>query len=185
MPIRRPIEVRSGADPNSQKWRIPLAEDAFDSFLAHGGDAARRVFGDGSLFSPLLFGKFFDPGDAFPLWEIESEALFSKNSVDWFGTDSEYVLKAELPVGARKCDVEVCGQKEKVIEISGVWRGKEVDAREWKNGRWWEHGFVRRLELPVDANWKKIEACINDDILLEIKIPRNKTCEGNLLQSKE
>lgn len=102
MPPRRAIDVRSG-DPNPHKWRVPLTEDAFDSFVAQGGDAARKVFGEGSLFSPLLFGKFFDPGDAFPLWELESEPLLSglrstsKTSVDWFETDSEYVLKAELP----------------------------------------------------------------------------------------
>ncbi|KAG6516977.1 22.3 kDa class VI heat shock protein-like [Zingiber officinale] len=183
MPSRRAIEVRAG-DGNSQKWRVSLSEDAFDSFVAHGGDAARKVFGEGSLFSPLLFGKFFDPGDAFPLWEFEADALLaglrnaSKTGVDWSETDSEYVLKAELPVGVRRCDAEVCGLSTKVIEISGMWKGKESEARDWKMGRWWENGFVRRLELPADANWKKVEAYIVDDILLEIKIPKNSP-DGN------
>ncbi|XP_042434150.1 22.3 kDa class VI heat shock protein-like [Zingiber officinale] len=185
MPSRRAIEVRTG-DGSSQKWRVSLAEGVFDSFVAHGGAAARRVFGEGSLFSPLLFGKFFDPGDAFPLWEFEADALLaglrnaSKTGVDWFETDSEYALKAELPVGVRKCDAEVCGQSTKVIEISGLWRGKESEARDWKLGRWWEHGFVRQLELPANANWKKTEAHIVDDTLLEIKIPKHNTADGNL-----
>ncbi|CAL9037326.1 unnamed protein product [Musa banksii] len=191
MPPRRAIDVRSG-DPNPHKWRVPLTEDAFDSFIAHGGDAARKVFGEGSLFSPLLFGKFFDPGDAFPLWELESEPLLSglrstsKTSVDWFETDSEYVLKADLPA-ARKCEIEVCGPKEKVMDISGLWRGRETDARDWKIGRWWEHGFVRRLELPQDANWKKMEAYITDDILLEIKIPKqtSESSKVHAVQAKE
>lgn len=102
MSHRRVLEVRPG-DQDPQKWRMSLSEDAFDSFIARGGDAARKVFGEGSLFSPLLFGKFFDPADAFPLWDFDSEILLSglrsasKTSVDWDEKDSEYVLRAELP----------------------------------------------------------------------------------------
>ncbi|CAL9168143.1 unnamed protein product [Musa hybrid cultivar] len=178
MPARRVIEI-GPADQNSHKWRVPFTEDAFHSFIVHGGVAARNVFGEGSLFSPLLFGKFFDPADAFPLWEFESDALLSglrnasKSTVDWSATNADYLLKAELPVGARKCDVDVCNLKEMVVEISGRWRGRETDTKDWKNGRWWEYGFARRLELPEDANWTKMEAYITDDISLEIRIPKN------------
>ncbi|KAG6475552.1 hypothetical protein ZIOFF_064780 [Zingiber officinale] len=205
MPSRRAIEVRTG-DGSSQKWRVSLEEDAFDSFVAHGGAAARRVFGEGSLFSPLLFGKFFDPGDAFPLWEFEADALLaglrnaskrprpaSIGSRPTPSTPSKRnCQKAKLlglvlglldtlcAVGVRKCDAEVCGQSTKVIEISGLWRGKESEARDWKLGCWWEHGFVRRLEPPTTANWKKTEAHIVDDTLLEIKIPKHNTADGNL-----
>ncbi|URE45739.1 22.3 kDa class VI heat shock [Musa troglodytarum] len=176
----RVIEVRSGDQSlHSQKWRVALTEDAFDRFVACGGGAAAKVFGEGSLFSLLLFGKFFDPADAFPLWEFEAETLLSgpgnasKTAVDWSETDSV----CSESRATRKCDVEICGVKEKVVELSGLWGGREADAREWKAGRWWEHGFVRRLELPPDANWKKTEAYINDDIFLEIKIP--KTASGS------
>ncbi|KAG1347278.1 22.3 kDa class VI heat shock protein [Cocos nucifera] len=185
MSPRRVLEVRPG-DQDSQKWRVSLSEDAFDSFIARGGDAARKVFGEGSLFSPLLFGKFFDPADAFPLWEFDSETLLaglrsaSKTSVDWDETDSEYFLRAELP-GARNCDVEIRGEKGKVIEISGKWRGRESDSRDWKTDRWWEHGYVRRLELPENANWRKMEAYIDNDIFIGIKIPKN-ISEGNIHQ---
>ncbi|CAL9042746.1 unnamed protein product [Musa banksii] len=178
MPARRVIEI-GPADQNSHKWRVPFTEDAFHSFIVHGGVAARNVFGEGSLFSPLLFGKFFDPADAFPLWEFESDALLSglrnasKSTVDWSATNADYLLKAELPVGARKCDIDVCNLKEMVVEISGRWRGRETDTKDWKNGRWWEYGFARRLELPEDANWTKMEAYITDDISLEIRIPKN------------
>lgn len=102
MPARRVIEI-GPADQNSHKWRVPFTEDAFHSFIVHGGVAARNVFGEGSLFSPLLFGKFFDPADAFPLWEFESDALLSglrhasKSTVDWSATNADYLLKAELP----------------------------------------------------------------------------------------
>jgi len=102
MPPRRALEVRSD-DHNPQKWRVSLTEEAFNKFITHGDDTVRKVFGEGSLFSPLLFGKFFDPADAFPLWEFESEALLSglrsasKTSVDWGDADGGYVLRAELP----------------------------------------------------------------------------------------
>jgi len=102
MSPRKALEVLSD-DHNSQKWRVSLTEEAFNMFITHGDDTARKVFGEGSLFSPLLFGKFFDPADAFPLWEFESEALLlglrsaSKTSVDWMETDGGYILRAELP----------------------------------------------------------------------------------------
>ncbi|RWW07463.1 hypothetical protein GW17_00029158 [Ensete ventricosum] len=145
MPARRVVQIGPD-DQNSQKWRVPFTEDAFRSFIVHSGVAGRKVFGEGSLFSPLLFGKFFDPADAFPLWEFESDA---------------------------KCDVDVCNLKEMVVEISGRWRGRETDTKDWKNGRWWENGFARRLELPEDANWTKMEAYITDDIFLEMRIPKS------------
>ncbi|XP_072952441.1 22.3 kDa class VI heat shock protein [Typha angustifolia] len=177
MPPRRALEVRLG-DLNSQKWRVSLTEAAFDLLMAHGGDAARKVLGEGSLFSPMLFGKFFDPADAFPLWEFESDVLLSglrsgsKTSVEWFETNSDYVLRAQLP-GTRKCDIEVSGDRCKVIDISGQWRGQESDARDWRTGRWWEQGYVRRLELPENTNWKRVEAYVDDDSFLEIKIAKN------------
>nr|CAD1819284.1 unnamed protein product [Ananas comosus var. bracteatus] len=129
MPRRTAIDVRQPSDQtsNRQKWRVSLTEDAFESFMARCGDAGREVFGEGSLFSPMLFGKFFDPSDAFPLWEFDSDDLLSalrcssKTSVDWAESSSEFILRAHVP-GARKCEVEICGEKPKVVmEISGQW----------------------------------------------------------------
>ncbi|CAD5184954.1 unnamed protein product [Musa acuminata subsp. malaccensis] len=95
MPQPRVIEVRSGdQSSHSQKWRVAFTEDAFDCFIACSGDAVGKVFGEGSLFNPLLFEKFFDPADAFLLWEFEAETLLSgpgntsKTAVDWSETDS-------------------------------------------------------------------------------------------------
>lgn len=176
MSPKKAVEVRI-EDHNSQKWQVPLTEEAFEKFISQGGDNVKKVFGEGSLFSPLLFGKFFDPGDAFPLWEFESEALLSKlrsaskSSVDWMETDVEYILKAELP-GGRKIDIEICVEKGKVVDISGQWKVPESDSKDWKTKCWWEHGFVRRLELPNDANWRKMEVYVENDTLLEIKIPK-------------
>jgi hypothetical protein len=108
MPGRRVIEVRlqPGGDA-APKWRMSLLENTFSAFLqqAAGADSTARaaVFAEGSLFSPFLFGKFFDPADAFPLWEFESEVLLAtlrrgaaRTTVDWAETDSEYYLRAGI-----------------------------------------------------------------------------------------
>lgn len=71
-------------------------------------------------------------------------------------------------------NVQVFVDKGKVVEISGQWKQQgESKAKDWRSGQWWEYGYVRRLELPEDADWRKIEAYVNNDILLEIRIPRN------------
>lgn len=88
-------------DPNPQKWCHPLKEDVFATFMSKENST---VYKTGSLFSPLLFGKFFDPSDAFPLWEFEPDHVLlpssyssSQRNVDWYQTDTDYVLKAEIP----------------------------------------------------------------------------------------
>ncbi|KAF5478815.1 hypothetical protein F2P56_005345 [Juglans regia] len=177
MGSRKQLEVHTG-DQTPHKWCI-LGEEVFKRFIFQGSPTVHKVFNEGSLFSPLLFGKFFDPSDAFPLWEFESDNLLSnlrssgRSTVDWFQTDHEYVLKAELPgVGN---NVQVFVDKGKVVEISGQWRqqGDQSKAKNWRSENWWEYGYVRRLELPEDADWRKIEAYVNNDILLEIRIPMN------------
>ncbi|KAF0927083.1 hypothetical protein E2562_029842 [Oryza meyeriana var. granulata] len=187
MPPRRAIEVRQQAAADgaaAPRWRMSLLENTFNSFLQSSGGgaeaaAARAVFGEGSLFGPFLFGKFFDPADAFPLWEFEPEVLLAalrrgaRTTVDWAETDSEYYLRADIP-GGRKCDVEVSGDAMRVVDISGLWRAPPPDSRDWRAGRWWEHGFVRRVELPEDADWRKVEAYFDDgEGSLEIKVPKN------------
>ncbi|PVH62169.1 hypothetical protein PAHAL_3G225200 [Panicum hallii] len=182
MPGRRAIEVRlQPVDAAAPKWRMSLLENTFAGFLQGAGadSAARAVFAEGSLFSPFLFGKFFDPADAFPLWEFEPEVLLAalrrgaaRTTVDWGETDAEYYLRADVP-GGRKCDVEVSGDAMKVIDISGLWRAPPADGRDWRAGRWWEHGFARRVELPEDAEWRKVEAYFDDgEGSLEIKVPK-------------
>ncbi|KAJ1263526.1 hypothetical protein BS78_09G192200 [Paspalum vaginatum] len=178
MPGRRAIEVRLQPDGAAPKWRMSLLENTFSGFQQDA--AARAVFAEGSLFSPFLFGKFFDPADAFPLWEFEPEVLLAalrhggaaRTTVDWAETDSEYYLRADIP-GGRRCDVEVSGDAMKVIDISGLWRAPPADGRDWRAGRWWEHGFVRRVELPEEAEWRKVEAYFDDgEGSLEIKVPK-------------
>lgn len=76
-------------------------------------------------------------------------------------------------------NVQVSVEKGKVVEVSGQWKPqRESKAKDWRSGNWWEQGYVRRLELPEDADWRRIEAQVSNDILLEIRIPRNLS-DGN------
>ncbi|KAL4342490.1 hypothetical protein GQ457_08G007190 [Hibiscus cannabinus] len=173
------LEVQT-EDQTPHKWCISLAEDEFKRLLSQGSSTVHKVFGEGSLFSPLLFGKFFDPSDAFPLWDFESDRLLSnlrnsgKSSVDWFQTDQAYVLKAELPGTGKTSKVQIYVEKGKIVEIFGQLKllQRESQKKDWRSCNWWEYGYVRMLELPGDADWRRIEAYLSNDTALEIRIPR-------------
>ncbi|KAM6553690.1 hypothetical protein CsatB_014452 [Cannabis sativa] len=209
---RQSIEVIR-EDQTTKKWCVALREDVFKRFILFCNNnnnnntkiKINNVFGDGSLFSPFLFGKFFDPSDAFPLWEFDSDILLSnlrslgQTTVDWFRTphDQDYVLKAELPgIGVGKNSVQVVyNEKQKAVEVSGVWSQQQSITinKEWRSGNWWEYGYVRRLELPDDADSRKIEAYLTNDTLLEIKIPKkildfepnNNTIANDVMSTKK
>ncbi|GMJ11492.1 hypothetical protein like AT5G54660 [Hibiscus trionum] len=174
------LEVQT-EDQTPHKWYISLAEDEFRRLLSQGNPTVHKVFGEGSLFSPLLFGKFFDPSDAFPLWDFESDSLLlnlrnsGKSSVDWFQTDQAYVLKAELPGIGKTNNVQIHVEKGKIVEVFGQLKllQREPQKKDWRSCNWWEYGYVRRLELPEDADWRRIEASLSNDVVLEIRIPRN------------
>ncbi|OIW15462.1 hypothetical protein TanjilG_28661 [Lupinus angustifolius] len=173
------VDVQTNDDESPHKWCVSLGEDVFKRFFSQASPIAVKVFGDGSLFSPMLFGKFFDPSDAFPLWEFESDILLShlrsigQSTVDWSQTDEGYMLKAEIPGSGKNDNIQVHVDNGKVVEICGQWKQqRDSKANEWKCGHWWEYGYVRRLEMPEDADWKHTEAHIYNDIFLEIKIPK-------------
>ncbi|KAG4161527.1 hypothetical protein ERO13_D01G060200v2 [Gossypium hirsutum] len=181
------LEVQTD-DQTPQKWCISLHEDVLKRLLSQQGSpiTMHKVFGEGSLFSPLLFGKFFDPSDAFPLWDFDSDTLLynlrnsGKTTVDWFHTDLAYVLKAPLP-GVGKTNIQIHVEKGKIMEISGqVKQQREGKAKDWRSCNWWLYGYVRRLELPEDADCRKIEAFLTNGVILEIRIPRNPLYFGTL-----
>ncbi|KAI4333798.1 hypothetical protein L6164_018560 [Bauhinia variegata] len=174
MSSSKKLEVETD-DQTPHKWCISLGEELFKRFFGQANPTVHKEFGEGSLFSPMLFGKFFDPSDAFPLWEFESDVLLShlRSSVDWSQTDRAYILKAEIP-GNGKNSIQVHIDNGKIVEISGQWKQqRESKANDWRCGHWWEYGFVRRLELPEDADWKNTEAYLYNETSLEIKIPKS------------
>lgn len=176
MTCSKQLEIRF-EDPNPRKWCHPLKEDGFAALMNQENSTVHKIFGEKSFFSPLLFGKFFDPSDAFPLWEFEAGVLLSNphssntHNVDWFQTDSDYVLIAQLLGLDNSNNIQVCVENGKIIEISGQWR-QQREPREWKCSHWWEHGYVRRLELPEKTDWKKADARWNNNIFLEIRVPK-------------
>ncbi|XP_010520872.1 PREDICTED: 21.7 kDa class VI heat shock protein [Tarenaya hassleriana] len=194
------VEIH-GEDKTANKWSVALGEEVFWRFLSGGGGGAAvawKVFGEGSLFSPFLFGKYFDPSDAFPLWEFESEVLLShlrssgQCKVNWFQTDHAYVLKAELP-GNEKNNVRVYVDKGKVVEISGQWKQqtqgemnnkKTTGTKDWRSGQWWECGYVRRLELPGDGDTSAADAFVSSDDVFEIRIPKDTTHDATCKRSE-
>nr|XP_043621927.1 21.7 kDa class VI heat shock protein isoform X2 [Erigeron canadensis] len=111
--------------------------------------------------------------------------------VNWLQTEACYVLNSELPK-LENNSLRVCVENGKVLEISGLYKPKgDSRATDWRSGKWWEHGFVRRLELPENADGKKIEAYVNNnDTVLDIRIPKTSLeCDhipqGNNLVTKE
>lgn len=66
--------------------------------------------------------------------------------------------------------VEVAVENGKILEISG--QEKESKKRNWKSSQWWEHGYVRRIELGEQTDWRKSQAFLTNDALLEITIPK-------------
>ncbi|XP_038905887.1 21.7 kDa class VI heat shock protein [Benincasa hispida] len=190
---KQQLEVRKEDHHTPSKWTVALGEDVFRRFLGQSNTAVQKVFSDGSLFSPLLFGKFFDPADAFPLWEFESDLLLSnlrssgKSSIDWFQTDQEYVLQAELLEAWRNA-LQISIEDGKVLEISGQLKEQQREGKtivDWRHVNWWEHGYVRRLELPEDADWSRMEARMKNDNVLEIKIQKSETNQGVESKSKD
>ncbi|KAI3753863.1 hypothetical protein L2E82_25927 [Cichorium intybus] len=178
------LEVVS-EDQSLRKWCVPLREDVFATFMSKGGSIVHKVFGDKSLFGPLLFTKFFDPSDAFPLWEFEPGVVLSNLQnpcLDWLQTNSCYILKSELPK-LEKSNVRICVENGKVLEISGLWKHKGESRTDWRSGEWWEHGFVRRLELPENTDWKKMEAYVFNDTVLDIRLPKTQLeCDNGVMK---
>ncbi|WCJ31304.1 21.7 kDa class VI heat shock protein [Euphorbia peplus] len=177
----RVIEVKGEDDGDhyapKKKWKVSLTEEVFKRFMGVGNPIVNKVFGEGSFFSPLLFGKFFDPCDAFPLWDFEADVLLSnlrtssKTNVDWSETNEAYLLKTEFPgIGINTVGVGVNGEKGKIMEISGQW--KKHHKEDWATANWWEYGYVRRVELPLDADSHNIEAHLTNDLFLELRIPK-------------
>ena len=79
-----------------------------------------------------------------------------------------------IKAGVGKTNVQIHVGKGKIVEISGqLKQQRESMTKDWRSSNWWEYGYVRRLELPEEADWRRIEASLSNDVLLEIRISRN------------
>ena len=90
--------------------------------------------------------------------------------------EKKLIIFLLLVVGKNNVQVYV-DVKGKMMEISGQWNiNKKTAANgDWRSGRWWEYGYVRRLELPGDADLQNSEAFLSnkdDYSFLEIIIPK-------------
>ena len=98
-----------------------------------------------------------------------------------------YVVSQISNTGIGKNNVQVYAENQKALEICGQWNQQRAEAKskDWRSGNWWELGYVRRLELPDDADWKRVEAYLTNDTLLEIKIPKKTlNCDANNVSTK-
>ena len=111
------------------------------------------------------------------------------------GNNSTTCLRIIGKIGTGK-NVQVHAENQKALEICGQWNvQREVrNNKDWRSGNWWEIGYVRKLELPDDADWKRVEAFLTNDSLLELKFPRKilkcddpskKACESSARNSDE
>ncbi len=103
---------------------------------------------------------------------VETERLFAP-VVDVYETDSELVIKAEIP-GAKKEDIEV-SIKDNAVHI----RGEKKEEREEKTEtvhrveRFYGK-FERLIPLPTDVKAEEAKAEYKDGVL-EIRIPKAET----------
>lgn len=87
--------------------------------------------------------------------------------------------------GLGKNNIQICVDNGKIVEISGQYNN-QLDTRkkkDWRSGQWWEQGYVRRLELPEDADWRRIQASVSNDTHLELKIPKRQKDSDAACQS--
>lgn len=76
----------------------------------------------------------------------------------------------------------------KILEISGQLKHQQQQQQQregkpivdWRRVNWWEHGYVRRLELPEDADWPRMEVSLKHDMIIEIKIPKSEINRGSV-----
>ncbi|KAK8967611.1 21.7 kDa class VI heat shock protein [Platanthera guangdongensis] len=146
----------------------PLPHSSLEAEKLCGGSSAKDLYSvrscsrssstrpTPSLFGNLIRKLFFFSG----IPPLQSALpLISPNQITLISSDMNY-------------QVALCGDKGRVIEISGKWEEKEAGGENWRNNQGWEHGFVRRLEVPDDADLMKMEPCIADDVAMEIKLSK-------------
>ncbi len=111
------------------------------------------------------FDRLFDE-----VTTVESERVFAP-VVDIYETDSELVIKAEVP-GAKKEDIEV-SIKDNAVHIKGEKKEEKEEKTETVHRVERFYGkFERFIPLPTDVKVDEAKAEYKDGVL-EIRIPKS------------
>lgn len=89
-------------------------------------------------------------------------------TVDWIETPTEHVFQADLP-GMKKEEIQVLIEEGRTLRISGESR-KPVPRRSdtWHCVERYRGKFLRRFQLPENANVEDIKAQVDDGVLTVI-----------------
>jgi HSP20 family protein len=90
--------------------------------------------------------------------------------VDVYEKDSEYVIKAYVP-GVKAEDVEIAAERETVtlkVHLPGEVEKEEAKSYKWLAAELGYGDVVRMLTLPVPINAAKIEALVENGVLMVV-----------------
>ncbi len=120
------------------------------------------------------FDRLFDE-----MTVTETEKVFAP-VVDVYETDSELVIKAEIP-GAKKEDIEV-SIKDNAVHIKGEKKEEKEEKTETVHRVERFYGrFERMIPLPTEVDTEKAKAEYKDGVL-EIRIPKTETSKERKIQ---
>lgn len=120
-----------------------------------------------------LFDAFFEES----FWPAPVERSWSP-SVDVYETDSEVVVKAELP-GLRAEDIEVTLAENRLTLKGEKKRSEETKGENYYRRESVYGSFVRTVPIPVPVKKDDIKASFKDGVL-EVRLPKDEVAEKSL-----
>ncbi len=151
---------------NNVSIRARGIDELFKEMLEWSDRIAKRAY---ELFADSGFTNGHDREDWF---KAESE-LLKPVAVDVRDSDSEFVVKAELPgFDAKEIDIQVNGSH---LVIGG--KHESTEEKKSKKGKSVERKFeqiYRVIELPASVNAEKAQAELKNGVL-ELRLPKAET----------
>jgi HSP20 family protein len=120
-----------------------------------------------------LFESFFEE----PLWPRTFEHAWSP-AIDVYETDSEIVVKAELP-GMKAEDVEVTLAENRLTLKGEKKRSEETKGENYYRMESVYGSFLRTIPIPVPVKKDEIKATFKDGVL-EIRLKKDEVKEKSL-----